>query len=937
MKFTERIADYILSEGLDTRHLTVVLPSERAKKYIASALYKQHGKALIAPEMVTIDRWIRSHATRTVIDKTRAMVRLFEVQLEAGGAGKDLDFDEFLEWGPILLSDFDEIDRYLLDPKHVFRNLADIKELESWQVDESTLSESRKRFMEFWDRLPGYYLRLNERLSEQGLCYMGAAYREVAERCNLLFKEDKERRYLFAGFNALSSSELAIIKQLHRLGRAHVLIDADAFYLDNPTHEAGQFIRQLLADLQVKELPFVSNQIATEEKHIEAIECPQTTGQVKVMSTKLQEMSREELDETLVLLADEALIGPLLQNLPKNVGAANITLGLPLRNSALRNWVDVFFSLQENKARFRTEAFYHSDLLRLLSHPFVVNCAGVEERGNMHVLEQNMLRNNSIFVSPKKMALGAKLDGLIELLSTNWEGNRVLAIQTIRKMNGFLYQGLQKDNQFERALLEGFDSALVDFENIANEGLPQMSLRSFKGLFNQHWSNKSMAYHGNPITGLQIMGLLETRLLDFKNILCLGLNEGTMPPTNPIQTMLPMDLRRYLQLPTPREKQGLFAHHFYRLLHHCQHMVVTYTSASESIGSNERSRYLLQLELELQRINPNVHFQHKYYTIPPTNGKSARVTVSKTPEIIQRMDELFANSTSITALKNFFNCPLDFYYKYVLEFGEEDVVEEEVEHSTFGTFVHDTLETLYEAHALNKSDREDLHPKLQLLTSDRIEKMSKSAETVLHSKFMEHFNHDKEAFSSGKNLLSFRMALELIQNFLNHEKKELLKQQEISVRSVEEKIEYDLEIEVFGERKSLHLKGIIDRIDTVNGKTRIIDYKTGSVKVEDVTLSEGRNKSVAEKIVTASYTLQLLTYCFLYRTKYGTLPDEVGIYPLVNIQDGFMHLNVQTGSLAEWVERYPELLAELMEQIYDTDADFEHRESGFYSYCNYCN
>lgn len=935
MKFTEQIAQYISDSGLDTRHLTIVLPSERARKYIAAALYNQDRKALIAPEMVTIDRWVKSLVSKTVIDKTRALVRLFDIQLQQAKDEKDRSFDEFLEWGPILLSDFDEIDRYMLSPKQVFRNLSDIKELESWQVDESTLSESRKRFMEFWDRLPGYYEALNQQLNKEGWCYMGAAYKELAENIDRVFREDKERHFIFAGFNALSAAEISIMKQLHKMGRGHILIDADKFYLNRPTHEAGQFIRQLITELQVKELPFVSDSLEHEEKHIEVIECPQTTGQVKVMRTQLAQMSGDQLENTLLLLADESLITPLLKNLPASIGQANITLGMPLRNSALRNWVELVFMVQENKRRFRTEAFYHSDLLRLISHPFVVNCAGEKEMAALQALEQNMLRHNKIFIAPRNVQLGEGLDELFELLAMNWDGDWNRAMQTIRQMNGFLFKSLNRENQFERALVEGFDRALIDFGNCVQEGLPEMSLRSFKNLFHQHWSTKSIAYHGNPITGLQIMGLLETRLLDFEHILCLGLNEGTMPPTNPIQTMLPMDLRRYLQLPTPREKQGLFAHHFYRLLHHCKHMLVTFTSASEAIGSNERSRYLLQLELELQRINPKVRFEHKYYTIPATEEKSVRTTIPKTPEIINRMDELFAASTSITALKNFFTCPLDFYYKYILEFGEEDAVEEEVEHSTFGTFVHDTLEKLFGEHARRGQASQGPERATNLTTRD-LDLMMSKAESVLRSIFLDHFDQDAEAFSSGKNLLSFRMALEMILNYLKEEKKFLAEGHEVYIEAVEEKIEHDLDIQVNGKTKRLHLKGIIDRIDRVDGKIRIVDYKTGAVTATDVTIAAGQNKTVAEKIVESKHALQLLTYCYLYTIRHGALPDESGIVPLVNIRDGFMPLEVKTESLQHWVDAFPALLTELMETIYDPGVPFEHEEKGWNSYCNYC-
>ena len=263
MKFTDQIALYIKENKLNLRNLTIVLPSERAKKYIASSLFTLEGKPLLAPEMVTIDKWVRSLSDRTVIDRTRTLIRLFKIQLANPTDPKDVSFDEFMAWGNILLSDFDEIDRYKLNSKDVFKNLASIKEIESWSFAQEELTEGQKRFMQFWDRLPGYYNELNEQLDKEDLCYAGSAYRYLSQNIDVLFRERKDRVFLFAGFNALSPSEISIIKQLHQLGRAHVIIDADTFYLNDSNHEAGKFLRTLQSELGLKSLPYIADNLLT--------------------------------------------------------------------------------------------------------------------------------------------------------------------------------------------------------------------------------------------------------------------------------------------------------------------------------------------------------------------------------------------------------------------------------------------------------------------------------------------------------------------------------------------------------------------------------------------------------------------------------------------------------------------------------------------------
>ena len=793
--------------------------------------------------------------------------------------------------------------------------------------------------MEFWDRLPGYYTELNKVLDAEKVCYMGKAYRHVCENLDLVFAEDKDRHFLFAGFNALSPAEVSIMKQLHKMGRGHVLINADKFYLNTESHEAGRFMRDLKQELGISNLPFVEDRLLTEKKEIDIIECAQTAGQAKVAGTLLDEMEPELIDQTLVLLADESLIVPVLKNLPKKIGKANITLGLPLRNTALRTWVDLLFGIQENKLRFKSEGIYFNDLQKLWNHPFVNAILTDEEKANVVRIEHEIIKRNSIFLSLKNIEIGEIGNKIMQLVFKPWKNNWLDGLLTIRELNRFIYQYLEEAFDFEKAILEGFDRALIDFENISKEGLPDMNLRSFKTLFNQHWNLKNIAYHGNPMEGLQIMGLLETRLLDFENIICVGMNEGSMPPTNPIQTMIPMDLRKYFSLPTPREKQGLFAHHFYRLLHHCNKMYVTYTSAQEKIGSNEASRYLLQLELELSRLNTNINIQKKFYSIPNETVENKQTVVQKTTEILERLDEIFAHSTSASMLKKFATCPLDFYYQYVMEFGEEEKVEEEVENNTFGTFIHNALEEMYQPFARFNKKGEKIEPAPPAITSFDIDKMLKHYEHEINKQFYNHFNQDKDAYSVGKNFLSYKMALELTKRFLEKEKEFLMEQTSpVFIESLERELRADIEIEVLGVKKKVHLKGFVDRIDSIDGKVRIIDYKSGKVKKDDTNTI--KKKVDLEALVNNSlkkkHVLQLLMYCYLFKVNFGELPREASIISFINIQDGVLPLETGDMELAEAVDLFPSVIEAIINGIYDTEVPFSHDDSVQFSYCAYC-
>ena len=939
MKFTDQIALYIKENKLNLRNLTIVLPSERAKKYIASSLYTLEGKPLLAPEMVTIDKWVRSFSDRTVIDRTRTLIRLFKIQLANPTDPKDVSFDEFMAWGNILLSDFDEIDRYKLNSKDVFKNLASIKEIESWSFAQEELTEGQKRFMQFWDRLPGYYKELNEQLDKEDLCYAGSAYRYLSQNIDVLFRERKDRVFLFAGFNALSPSEISIIKQLHQLGRAHVIIDADTFYLNDSNHEAGKFLRTLQSELGLKSLPYIADNLLTKETELSIIECAQHTGQVKVASTILATFNKEALNETIILLADESLIAPLMKNLPATIEKANITLGLPLRSTALRTWIELIFTIQENKIRYKTQAIYIQDLQRFWNHPFTLLLLSEKEKGDIIRIEQELIKRNSIFVKKDRVLTTGNADKSLNFLLHDWNGDWLSAIQTIRALNRELYNSFGKDDEFEKAILETFDREIIDFENLVREGLPEMTLKSFKHLFFQHWNTKSIAYHGNPIDGLQIMGLLETRLLDFKNIIVLGLNEGKMPPTNPLQTMIPMDLRSYLGLPTPRDKQGLFAHHFYRLLQRCDKIWTTYTSSQENIGSNEASRYLLQLELELSRINPNFKLKKEFYSIPNDTGLTESVQlVQKTDDIILRLDEFFNKPISASAINKYINCPLDFYYRYLLEFGEEESIEEEVESNTFGTFIHNVLEELYLPFSRHDKKGQKVIPQPPNIVTRDIDLMLQKFEALIRNEFLKHFDDDASAFESGKNLLSFRMATELTKRILEEERKFLLTQtSSVFIEYIEIEMHAQVNITVNGQPKTIALKGFIDRIDSVNGKIRIIDYKSGKVKSEDVSMSGyDPDTSLIDYFSSTKHAIQLALYTLLYQQNSGQFPESANIYSLVNLKGGLFPLQSNSLDYTEITLLFEAFLQEVVNQLYDKEIPFFHQVKGHRSYCQYC-
>jgi ATP-dependent helicase/nuclease subunit B len=934
-KFVDKVAHYLISSEIPLQHWVIVLPSERATSYLQKALYEQIGNAFFAPNTLTINRWLGSLSQKTILDQTRLLILLYDIHLKYPDKTIDSSFDEFLNWGNTLLSDFDELERYMVDSKLLFRNLRDIKEIENWSFGEDKeLTENQKKYLAFWERLPFYYKEFKQKLVDKNATYIGAVYRGVAENIDLAFQKNKDTHYLFAGFNALSEAELSIFRQLHRLGRGHILIDGDEFYMQDTNHEAGMFLRKLKSFIQEKSLPFVTNKLLNETKKIEVISCAQMTGQIKVVSTKLASLTTEEINETMVLLADESLIIPLFQNIPKTVQKANITLGLPLSSTALKTWLELIFSIQEGKLKYKRDTIYYKDLLAIWNHPFFQEILDENEKKLIYKKEKVIHSKNMIFQSLKSIQMSEKIDALMELLFSQWHNSWKTAIEAIRSANQFVFSHLPKESEFERAILLNFDKSIIDFHNCVMEGLPEMNLRSFKVLFNQTWSKQSIAYYGNPLDGLQIMGLLETRLLDFKRILVVGMNEGKMPPSNPIQSLIPMDLRKFVGMPTPREKQGLFAHHFYRLLHHCEEMLITYHNGAEGFTLSEKSRFIAQLELEMIPLNPKIEFTKRDYELNQQQNNPKEKSVLKTPEVLLQLDEFCTKGVSASKLKTYFSCPLDFYYKYILNFGEDDKVEEEVESNTFGTLIHHVLEELYKPFSKQHQNKEIL------LTVKHLEQMFKDFKPLLFQAFKEHFNGDEQAFLVGKNYLSFEMANELTAQFLRSEL-HLLKEnptKKLVIISLEENLTADLELKIHGETKKIHLKGFIDRIDLWDNEFRIIDYKSGVVHEVDVAKSSSNKTLELSELLAlikkSKHIFQLMTYVYLFKQNYQHLPHQSAIYSFITTKNNPYVMEIGGYSYEQLVELYPTLLQHILEEIYDADVPFIHDAKALY--CGYC-
>ena len=934
MKFTTFLAKEIKTNNLLNEHLVIVLPSERASKYLMAELSLEYNKPIFAPKMITINELVKAYAPKPIIDPSRLLLSLFNAY-ENIEIKEHQSFEDFLSWGPMLLNDFEEIERYLLNPTQVFKNLKSIKELESWNLEGKELTEAQKKFMVFWDVLPELYSELQLILANKDRISAGMAYKKLAENTNVLFEQDAKAFYLFAGFNALSTAELQIINNVLNAKKGAFYLDSDQYYFSNKQHEAGEFQRKNLAILNIGKASRIGDNMGTKEMNISIVQCAQLTGQVKVASTELEKLSKKDLDDTLVLLADETLISALIKNIPASIDKANITLGLPLNQTPIKSWLEIIFDIQENKNRFKTKAIYYKDLQRIINHVLFNSWLSEFEQKQFTAIEQDTIRYNKVFQNLSSLKINEEIRGFLSCLLDDWEKDWNRAISSIRKINALILSKLPLQNDFERNIVFVFDQSLLEFQSIVSEGLPDLSLRTFKLLFNQHWHSKSIAFHGNPIDGLQIMGLLETRLLDFKRIIILGMNEGNLPPTNAMNTIIPMDLRKGLGLPTMRHKQGIFAQHFYRLLHYCEELTLTYTTIGDQINAAEPSRYLKQLELELVRLNPKAILNKSFYLTSFSSEDDVNANlIQKKPQIIEQLDAYFSKPISASAINKYLTCPLDFYYRYIVEFGEEQTVMEDVESSDFGTFIHSTLEKLFTPFAQRDKDAQFITPPPKALTISDVDKMIIDFPAILRAEFMERFHNDSTLFSTGKNLLSFEMANEIVLKTLLSEKEYIQTLDEpLYIEQVEALMSLTIPVVIGNEAKQINLKGYIDRIDRVGDKYRILDYKTGKIEPKDLAFNL-KPAGIKASFSEAKHTLQLILYCMLFKEKYKLEANEACVFSLITSKGYTQELTNKNGTKEELQAVFLELLQEVISETYDLERPFIHNDAA--KYCNYC-
>ncbi len=939
--FLEKQIHLIFDQNNDEiSDISIIIPNKRAAVYLQKYISKRKNAAFFSPEILTINEWIDQHTPQRIVGKTELLFALYHIHQEIEGESQET-FESFAQWGTIILSDFDEIDRYLIDPESIFKNLQSIKEIENWSFGEGELSSGQEKFKTLWDKLISYYHKLNEHLANENQVYAGQAYRSFLKNLPNL---DLKKHYYFLGFNAISRSEQSIMEWLKKEKIASIAFDIDRFYFDNPDHEARYFYNRICTEWNIS--PSLTNDFNESPKQIEVIETSQQISQVKICGDIIKRLKSEgeHLNDIAIVLADESLLIPLTNSLPAEIEQANITMGYPIKFSHLKGLIDLIFELQFNFKKFGSGRLYHRSIIELIQHSYVKLI--MDDPISLIKFQQSILDRNIIFMELEELVSEIPALKIFNPLLKQWNDSADERLNGFKTLSKELYTSLKlHDNKsIDLEIVYHFSKAIERYEEVWSNYQVKFNLRTFKQLFYQFWQSESLSFLGNPTEGLQVMGILETRTLDFKNLIILGMNEGSLPKSNVVNSMIPRDLRLFnKQLPTEEDRQAIFAHHFYRLLQRSSNIFMTYNSHSEGLGGGEPSRFITQLEHEIN-LKLGHSFNRLTYSTEDSNAITADATFVSNKATHERLDKLFARGLSPSALNKLIQCPLDFYYRYIIGLSEEGEVEENIESSTFGTKIHDVLEAIIRDNFFKDGNGSPIT--VTALKAEKKKIKVRLKEAYLNGENGKTFKESDLKY--GQNKLSFEVSEELIRQFIDRQIKEVTETSDAIIPvglELTDNFNADLEFEIKGKKKPLKIKGTADRIDKIGSVHRIIDYKSGKCNNEKVkyTSSSKNPENEMPNLIEhdkKAYGRQLLMYALMFNQQFPNQKEfTAGIISMINISDWLQNVASSKKDAEDVVS--PELLVDFKEaliakisELYEEGYEFRHNPKS--DYCQHC-
>jgi len=924
--FLEQLAEKIKTNhaGLGSR-LCVVMPNRRAGLFLKRYLVPKTQAPVWAPTVFSVEDFISHISSLTVPDPLTLMFGLYEAHCSVEKE-KATGFDDFTGWSRGLMRDFEEIDQYLVKPADLFGFLSETKAMSLWNMDGKPLTEFEKQYLKFFNALPDYYNYFAEKLLKSGQAYHGLACRQVAENPEKFLKPLPWDYIIFAGFNAITPAQLTIIRHLIGEEKAEIFWDADSYYIENTDQEAGRFLRTYLKDKSLGKQGEVSRYFEKGQKTIQMAGVPRNIGQARMAGNILKGIigtnDPNVLSRTAVVLADESLLLPLLNAIPEEAGQFNITMGYPMQQAPLYGFFDHLINMHINASEGKDlllAYFYNKDVISLLQHPYTpliadskllrLSLENIRKAKNAFIVAEAFLTDSdkelagyialkSLFIKIKSPAeLTALIINAIDLFKDADE---------FKGSEGENYQGADGEILFSLALIANRLHTLVNESGLIGE------LRTLQNLFREAAAAMPVPFYGEPLEGVQVMGMLETRTLDFENVILLSANEDTLPSKKSYNSFIPFEIRQQFGMPTHHDQQAVFAYHFYRLLQRCQNAWLIYNSEADELGGGEKSRFLSQLFTEMPSVNPDISLKEIKPSARAIITEALPITVDKTSEINDKLIQLAKKGFSPTSLNTYLACRLKFYFTYILGLGEPEEADETIDYRTLGIVIHHVLQNFYTPFIGGFP-----------LKSDFSNMREQAGDAIMEALKKEFPGGD---VSSGRNLLIVKIANVWINRFLQSESEESGTSGNSLIIGLEDQLRANLMIELQdGTALEILLKGFADRIDQVGGITRIIDYKTGKVSATDL-----KPKTVESLFEASSKpkdkAFQLLFYLLLasndQNIKHLSANAEAGIITFRSLKDGFLPLVLPGNDNNLVLQEFESRIKTLLEEIYNSEIPF---------------
>ncbi|RNA62268.1 PD-(D/E)XK nuclease family protein [Chryseobacterium nematophagum] len=882
MKFLNKVISELLAQNSDLSGINIILPGKRPIVFIKKILEENEYSGFL-PNFFTIEELINTIADQQHIQGIALWLFSFEVYKSLNLIPND-DFAEFLKWFPTLQKDWDDILKFSENDQEVLQYMFDEERIKEWAQD---LGEDddvpRKKFLNFWKNMNVFLPSLKSRLQKKNWATSGMIH-EMAKNKVDAFAKNTSEKFVFCGFNAFTPIEEKLVRSLLQWDKAQCFFQIDHYYFDDERQEAGKFLRNHKTWKEFNESRFFEwiEDDFNQPKKIKVYEVSGNITQTKILPEIFKEIDDQSFSTTAVVLMDENLL-PATLDAMQVVRNLNITMGFPLKNLSFSNAIKRLFYLQKQLEKNKY-SYYYRDLFPILEElPKSVDNEKIINDFKARIEEGNM-----VYISRKLLQ---ELLGDLSYFNLLKKANSTheyldLLIEFCQQVKWLEIDDIQYEN------VSYFENAFRVIKNQLSPYSFEIKMDTLEILINQCVSSESIDFQGEPLRGLQVMGLLETRLLNFENIIMLSVNEGKLPLGNSQNTYIPFDIRKFFNLHTFLENDSIYAYHFYRLIQESQNIHLLYNALSSGVNTGEKSRFITQIEMESNHDIEHIIIENTSDPIITTP-----IEISKTSMVLERLQK-WKEKVSASHLTSYLYNPVDFYLSKILNTAETDEIEEELSIKNYGNLVHYSLQEVYEV----------LMGKI-LKESD----LKKSIEAIDQyiDRAIDKLKHQPEFYEKGMNYIHKAIAKKVIGNILNYDLELVKKGNKLEILDIEKRFE-NVDFYLEGHDK-ISFFGFIDRIDRLNGTLRIIDYKTAKIKNLNIKIDE-ENKVDYFHNSDRKQALQLCIYQYVVQNlpEFWGLPIETGIWSFAEVKKGVVSLQFEKGNIGEAMDSIKYLIEEIL-------------------------